>query len=489
LCLRESRGGSRKTVGGFADTNYWSSSESNSNNAWNQNFNNGNQNTNNKNNNKRVRAVRGFILSRRVPRALNGNGYAPGLVISPMQPELFPPPSIPLEELFEAYFSCRKNKRRTANAAEFEVNYEANLVVLWREINDETYELAKSLAFVVTRPVQREIFAADFRDRIVHHLIISKINHLFEREFIHDSYACRAGRGTHFGIRRVERFIRRETANWSREAWILKLDIKSFFMSIDRGLLFSRLEMFLRQRYHECDREILINLCRKVVFADPAHNCRIRGHCKDWDGLPPEKSLFRVRPGCGLPIGNLTSQIFANFYLNQFDHFVKHTLGMRSYGRYVDDFVIVHPDRRLLDSLIPRIRTYLANELRLILHPQKMYLQSARRGVQFLGVIIKPGRTIVANRTKGNFAAAVERFNRVVSAGKPSSNERDRFQSTINSYLGILRHRATVRLRRATLSRLSPWWSRYFTTDLQKLARLGKHWRGKLQNRELRTHE
>jgi RNA-directed DNA polymerase len=179
---------------------------------------------------------------------------------------------------------------------------------LWREINDGTYRPGRSLAFIVNKPVKREIFAADFRDRVVHHLIVNKINHLFEREFIHDSYACRVGRGTHFGINRVDRFIRRETANYAREAWILKLDIKGFFMSIDRGLLFARLETFLRERYTGSDREIVIDLCRKVIFADPARNCFVRGSWRDWDGLPPDKSLFSAREGCGLPIGNLTSR-------------------------------------------------------------------------------------------------------------------------------------------------------------------------------------
>jgi RNA-directed DNA polymerase len=378
------------------------------------------------------------------------------------QIDLFPPPSVPLEELFDAYFTCRKNKRRTANAAAFEVNYEENLVGLWREINDGTYLPGRSLAFIVNKPVKREIFAADFRDRIVHHLIVNKINHLFEREFIHDSYACRVGRGTHFGINRIDRFIRRETANYAREAWILKLDIKGFFMSIDRGLLFTRLEAFLRERYTGADREIVIDLCRKVIFADPARNCFVRGSWRDWDGLPPDKSLFWARPGCGLPIGNLTSQVFANFYLNSLDHFIKHTLGMRSYGRYVDDFVIVHQDRNFLAALIPLISEFLSRELHLTLHPRKIHLQPAYRGVQYLGTVIKPGRTIIANRTKGNFAAALDRYNRLADARKPSSTDCAHFQSSINSYLGILRHYATGRLRAVTLGRLSPWWWWYF---------------------------
>jgi len=160
-----------------------------------------------------------------------------------MQLELFPvfnkpDCSITLYDLFEAYFNCRSNKRRTDNALAFEVDYENNLIKLLKEINSGLYNPGKSIAFVVIKPVKREIFAANFRDRIVHHLIINKLNPLFEKEFIHDSFACRVGKGTHYGIRRVDHFIRTCSQNYTKDCFILKLDIKAFFMSINRGLLF-----------------------------------------------------------------------------------------------------------------------------------------------------------------------------------------------------------------------------------------------------------
>ena len=379
-----------------------------------------------------------------------------------VQGELFPPPSISLEEVFEAYYSCRKNKRNTANAAEFEVDCEANLFRLWNEINNGEYRPGKSLAFIVERPVKREIFAADFRDRIVHHLIISKINHLFERKFIYDSYACRVGRGTHFGIKRIDRFIRRETANYARRAWILKMDIKRFFMNIDQKLLFTRLQNFLREKYHEEDREIIISLCRKVIFNEPACHCYTRGRKSDWNNLPRDKSLFWTHRGKGLPIGNLTSQVFANFYLDPLDHFVKHNLVFRSYGRYVDDFIIVHPDRDTLRKAIIAVRGFLLDDLKLKLHPGKIYLEPAHRGVQFLGAVIKQNHILVTNRIKGNFHSTVERFNRIAEAGKPNRKEREQFQASMNSYLGILRHYSTAKLSRVLTGRISLWWRHLF---------------------------
>ena len=252
---------------------------------------------------------------------------------------------IALAELFQAYFDCRRNKRGTANAVAFEADLEANLVELHTSINDGSYRPGSSVAFIIEKPVKREIFAADFRDRVVHHLIINKIEAILEKEFIFDSYSCRKGKGTHLGIQRLDRFIRRCSGNYSRECYVLKLDIRGFFMHIDRGLLFDKLQTLLLARYGGPDRDLLIELCGKVIHRDPARDCIIKGPRGAWDGLPSDKSLFHSPPGCGLPIGNLTSQVLANFYLNDLDYFVKRDLGIQYYGRYVDDFFLVHEDR------------------------------------------------------------------------------------------------------------------------------------------------
>ena len=243
--------------------------------------------------------------------------------------------SVGLDELFAAYLECRRNKRRTTNALAFEVDFEQKLIELWKDVNNGTYMPGRSIAFIVTEPVQREVFAADFRDRIIHHLIIGKLNHLFEASFIQDSYSCRDGKGTQYGIGRVAGFIRECSRNYTKDCYILKMDIQSFFMSIDKNLLYKYLREFILARYHEPDQLLILELVEKVVFNDPEQNCHIKGRRSDWDGLPPSKSLFTSGKGKGLPIGNLTSQIFANFYLNFFDHYVKYDLGIEYYGRYV----------------------------------------------------------------------------------------------------------------------------------------------------------
>ena len=377
-----------------------------------------------------------------------------------------------LDELFEAYLDCRTNKRNTINALSFELDYEKELMRLCEEINEGTYRPGRSIAFIVNKPVKREIFAADFRDRVVHHLIINKFNPLFEKEFIYDSYACRAGRGTHFGIQRLDRFIRQCSLNYTADCYVLKLDIQGFFMAIDKRILWAKLRAFVVAKYHSADRDSLLSLCHKILTNNPTKNCFIKGSRANWDDLPPDKSLFHSNPFCGLPIGNLTSQIFANVYLSIFDHYVKHDLKMRYYGRFVDDFVLVHQSRDYLASLVPRIGDFLKSKLGLTLHPRKIYLQHYSKGVPFLGVIIRPNHITAGKRTKGNFYNAIIKHNTLASEHKPSKEEQAAFLCSMNSYLGIMKHYNTYGLRKRMLIKyLSAWWWNlvYFSGGCVKL--------------------
>ena len=220
---------------------------------------------------------------------------------------------IELADLFEAYADCRRNKRNTMNALSFELDYERELITLCEDINTGRYQPGRSIAFIVEQPVKREIFAADFRDRVVHHLLINKLNTLFEKTFIYDSYACRKGRGTHFGIQRIDRFIRQCSLNYIKDCYVLKLDIQGFFMAIDKRILWATLRTFIQDNYQEADKETLLSLCHKILNNNPTKNCFIKSRRKLWRDLPPDKSLFYSVPGCGLPIGNLTSQILYPF--------------------------------------------------------------------------------------------------------------------------------------------------------------------------------
>ena len=410
-----------------------SSTENNNNNAYNVNFSNGNSNNNNKSNTNQVRAVRAL-----------------------WQFDLFSQP-IPLSDFYEAYFECRRKKRGTFNALQFEVDYERRLMELCERVNAGAYYPGRSMVFIIDKPVKREVFAADFSDRIIHHLIIGKLNHLFEKCFINDSYSCRPGKGVHYAVKRLDHFIRSCSENYTKDCYILKLDIQGFFMHINKGLLCDRLIQFIQNRYDGLDKMVILDLVEKIVWHNPVENCRIKSLPSQWDGLPETKSLFLAPANCGLPIGNLTSQVFANFYMNIFDHYMKHDLGLRYYGRYVDDFVIVHRDKEYLKALIPKISAFLKLELCLTLHPDKVYLQHYTKGVKYLGVVLKPYRRYIAKRTLGNMYDVICEFNAQSLPFSPKL--KNAFVCSMNSYLGILSHYHSYNMRRKLIySHLSSKW-------------------------------
>jgi hypothetical protein len=203
------------------------------------------------------------------------------------------------------------------------------------------------------------------------------------------------------------------------------------------------------------------------LFNQPVNNAIIKGNLSNWDNLPKDKSLFTAKEGYGLPIGNLTSQVFANVYMSCFDHFIKHQLGIKYYGRYVDDFVLVHHNKGYLKSLIPIINKFLKTELHLKLHPKKIHLQHYSKGVSYIGGFIKPNRIYVSKRTKGNFYATILKQNkRIAQTPNPSKAEKLLFLSSMNSYLGILRHFKSYKLRSYYISEiLSNQWFLHFSVN------------------------
>lgn len=368
-------------------------------------------------------------------------------------------------DLFQAYFDARKNKRNTINALAFEKHYEANLFALCDEITEFSYKPKPSICFVVDKPVKREIFAADFRDRVIHHFIYNYISPVFEKVFINDCYSCRIGKGTHYGIKRIDHFIRSCSQNYSKDCYILKLDIKGYFMSINKNLLFKLVkEELLKQKFKiDFDLTLILYLIKETIFNDPREKCIIKGKKNDWGGLPQTKSLFFAKNNCGLPIGNLTSQLFGNIYLNKFDHWVKQNLQIKYYGRYVDDFVLVHENKDYLQSCIQQIDSYLKESVALTLHPDKIYFQHYSKGLKYIGAVIMPHRIYIANRTKGNFHIAVNKQNLIARSHKPSLEEQAAFLSSLNSYLGILKHFKTYKIRKKmAFKNLSGWWLNYF---------------------------
>lgn len=372
-----------------------------------------------------------------------------------------------LYDLFQAYYDARKHKRNKATALAFEMNYESKLLTLREELVNWTYTISSSICFIIKDPVQREVFAADFRDRIIHHLIYNYLYELFDKHFIYDSYSCRLGKWTHFGVKRTQRFMRACSDNYTKESYVLKMDIKWFFMSIDKNILFDKVQSFLQTRKNKLtiDYDFLFHLIYQTIFHDPTKNCIIKWSKDDWNWLPDDKSLFHSSWNVGLAIGNLTSQLFANVCLDSLDKYIKYELWFLYYGRYVDDFLIVHPDKEKLLSTIPKIRDFLSEKLKLTLHPKKIYLQEIKKWVLFLWAYIKPYRTYIRKRTIGNFYKKVQEVN------KNETFEKELTQSIINSYLWILNHYKTYKIRKKVIRNFSNrFWSQFhFAKSYEKV--------------------
>jgi len=361
-----------------------------------------------------------------------------------------------LEDLFRAYYDARKNKRNTMNQLRFEINFEQELFLLYDDIMQRSYVPNPSICFIVDYPVKREIFAADFRDRVVHHLLYNYLNPVLEKLFIDDSYSCRKGKGTLFGIHRIEQFIKECSGNYTKDCYILKLDIRGYFMSINKQLLWKQLQSMLKdfenKNFSNSNdfKDMLFWLLKIVIFHDSRDNCIVKGNKSDWEGLPLSKSLFHSPENCGLPIGNLTSQLFSNVYLHDFDQYVKNDLGVKYYGRYVDDFVIIHSDKEVLKKMVLQLGSHLKKALCLELHPKKIYLQHYSKGVSFLGSVIKPHRLYIANKTKSSFLRALKACGEELAA-VDTKLTREKVRARINSYLGIMQHFKCYNIKRKYL--------------------------------------
>lgn len=374
-----------------------------------------------------------------------------------------------INDIFNAYYDCRRNKRNSLNALTFEFNYESRLLTLCNEIEDRNYEVSKSTVFIIRDPVKREIFAANFRDRVVHHYIISKLMPFLERVFIFDSYSCRDQKWTSFWIKRIIRFLRSCSDNYTKDCYILKLDIEGFFMNIDKDILKTKTSGILNINPELNNNEDLVYLVNSVIDNDPIKNFILKWNRSDWIWLPKNKSLFYSKTNCWLPIWNLSSQVFANLYLHELDIFIKKELKIKYYWRYVDDFVLIYNDKEYLKVCVSKIKDFLSDKLRLNLHPKKIYLQHYSKWVKFLWAYIKPYRSYIWNRTKWNFYKKIQEINKIFieNNNKIDKATQNNILSIINSYLWLLRHHNTYNLRKKMLLENINWyfWNYFYISD------------------------
>lgn len=357
-----------------------------------------------------------------------------------------------LEDIFEAYYDCRRRKRRSADSLGFEVDYERNLVALCDEINAHQYRPSPSVTFVVNRPLYREVFAAAFRDRVVHHYIALRLEPILERQFSDRTFNCRRGKGAFYGIEQLDRDIKECSSNYTDDCYVLKMDIKSFFMSIPKDLLNKRMDKFIVDNYSGEDKEDLRYLSAITILHHPEENCEKHSPDSLWEFLPKNKSLFTNEYNRGLAIGNLTSQLDANFFMDPFDHWLEDVLGFPYHGRYVDDFYIVDKSKDRLVEVIPIIRKKLKEDFKLTLHPDKVYLQHYSKGIKFTGSVVKPGRIYVGNRTISSFKQLINRMNHF----EGNITMLRSCVAGLNSYFGLMVHADSYALRRRIARMISP---------------------------------
>lgn len=328
-----------------------------------------------------------------------------------------------MSDLVQAWQDCRRAKRNSASALEFEQNIERNLCELRAELLAGTYTPGRSICFVVTEPKPREVWAAQFRDRVVHHLLYNAIAPGFERAFIANSSACIPGRGTLYAAQRLEHDVRSITQNWSRPAHYLKCDLSNFFVAIHKPTLQARLHARVAPGFWRW-------LTDTVLMHDPRTDFEHRGDATLLQHVPRHKQLLHAPEHTGLPIGNLSSQFFANVLLDGLDQHVKHHLqhaGGHHYGRYVDDFYLLHPDPQALRGALAELTAWLPTRLRCHLNPRKTILQPLDRGIDFVGQVVKPWRRITR---RGTVHRALRRLEQAPA---------EELFTMGNSYLGLLR--------------------------------------------------
>ena len=339
------------------------------------------------------------------------------------------------KNLLKAYLDCRKTKRKTINALKYELDLEQNLSKLEHSLFTRTYAPARSICFVVTVPKPREIFASEFTDRIAHHVLINQVQSIWEKTiFITDSYACRKGKGNHFGVRRMLEKVK-------RYKYYGQFDILNFFSKIDKHVLFECFSKVIRIRSKpDFWKNEVLWLAETIIFHNPTGNYFYKGDPNLKKLVPYGKSLFDQDDHTGMPIGNLTSQFLANVYLNELDHFVVDTLGCKGYSRYVDDFVVFADSIREITTWRDRISIFLKNNLSLTLHPKKQQIQPCAHGIPFVGYFIKPWGLTVRRNVVKTMKRKIYEFNK--------KQDVEHAVQSLNSYLGHLGKAKTNRLRK-----------------------------------------
>ncbi len=332
------------------------------------------------------------------------------------------------EALFFAWDEFKSNKRSKEDVQKFEKNVEQEIFQLADDLKNKRYKHGPYAGFYIYDPKRRHIHKASVRDRVLHHAVFKVVNAIFEPTFISHSFSCRIGKGTHRGVAALDSMIRKATKNYTVQRFALKCDIRKFFDSIDHRILLE----ILKKRIRDPD---LLWLLEEII-----------------ESYQSERSdLFRRR---GLPIGNLTSQIFANIYMNELDQFVKHELKIKYYARYTDDFVIVGHSEEYLQGELERILSFLGSQLALDLHPDKIIVRKCTQGIDFLGYVVFPHHILLRAKTRKRIFRKLRYKVKLLKSEKITEEE---LNQSLQSYLGVLSNSDSHKLRGYLLNHFWFW--------------------------------
>jgi len=302
---------------------------------------------------------------------------------------------ISLQNLYEAWGEFLRGKKSKKDVAEFALNLSHKIFLLHEDLINKTYHHSDYKAFSISDPKPRSVHKAIVRDRLLHHAIYRVLYPYFDKKFIYDSYSCRYAKGTHRAMDRFRDFYKKVSQNNHKTCWVLKCDVRKFFASIDQFTLMDIMKK------HVSNKDV-VWLIENIVG-----------------------SFHSTQTGKGLPLGNLTSQLLVNIYMNEFDQYVKHVLKQRYYIRYADDFVIMSQDRKELEDVLLAVESFLLEHLKLLLHPDKVFIKTFASGVDFLGWVHFPKYRVLRTATKKRMFRNINKNSK---------------EATVKSYLGMLSH-------------------------------------------------
>ncbi|MBP6931259.1 MAG: group II intron reverse transcriptase domain-containing protein [Candidatus Pacebacteria bacterium] len=336
---------------------------------------------------------------------------------------------INLENLYKAWREFQNGKRNKNDVAIFSRNLDVHLYNLHNDLKNKIYKHGGYKEFKINDPKPRDIHKAPVRDRLLHHAIYRILYPYFDKKFIYDSYSCRVDKGAHRAIERFEVFARKASKNNTKTCWILKCDIRKFFANIDHDILKS----ILTKHIQDIDTlALLSNIINSFCTRQDLVQKDVFTNSNPWVSNSKDEK--------GLPLGNLTSQLLVNIYMNEFDQFVKHKLKVEYYIRYADDFVILSEDREYLTKLLPVISEFIKNYLKLQLHPDKVYIKNLSSGLDFLGWVHFPKHRVLRTATKKRMFRNLKKNNFK--------------EQSVNSYLGMLKWGNGHRLKYEILAKL-----------------------------------